>query len=121
MKTLNIILAVIFFSFLVVQYNDPDPLIWMTIYGIVAAVCALAAFKKYYIWLILLGLAVCTVELTTTVAGFKEWIHLGMPNIAETMKAEKPYIEYSREFFGLVLCIGTLAFQYIKARKVARV
>lgn len=121
MKILNIILAVIFFSFAIVQYNDPDPLVWMIIYGIVAVVCALAAFGKYYVWLILAGMAVCAIELMNTVPGFMDWINRGMPNIAETMKAEKSYIEYAREFFGLVLCVGTLTFQYIKARRLSRV
>ncbi|MFN7115478.1 MAG: transmembrane 220 family protein [Saprospiraceae bacterium] len=118
MKNLNIILAILFLLFAIVQYNDPDPFVWIAIYGIVAVVCALAAFKKYYIWLILLGLAISAVEATTTIPGFIEWIRLGMPNIAETMKAEKPYIEYTRELLGLVLCVGTLIFQYIQARKL---
>jgi mannose/fructose/N-acetylgalactosamine-specific phosphotransferase system component IID len=121
MKIFNLILSALFLSFAIVQYNDPDPLVWMTIYSIVAAVCALAAFKQYYRWLILLGLAMCAVELFTTLPKFINWLNMGMPNIAETMKAEEPHIEYTREFLGLILCIGTLIFQYIQARKSFRV
>ncbi len=117
MKIFNLVLALLFLSFAIVQYNDPDPFVWIAIYGIVAVVCALAAFRKYYRWLILLGLAICAVELMTTLPGFIDWINRGMPNIVETMKAEKPYIEYTREFLGLILCIGTLIYQYIQARK----
>lgn len=117
MKILNIFLSVLFFSFMIVQYNDPDPLLWMVIYGVVAVVCALAAFKRYYVWLILAGLAICAFELMTTLPEFINWINMGMPNIARTMKAETPFVEYTREFLGLVLCIVTLGFQYIQARR----
>jgi hypothetical protein len=117
MKILNIVLSVLFFSFVIVQYNDPDPLLWMMIYGVVTVVCALAAFKRYYIWLILAGLAICGFELMTTLPEFINWINMGMPNIARTMKAETPFVEYTREFLGLVLCIITLVFQYIQARR----
>lgn len=117
MKILNIILAVLFLLFAIVQYNDPDPFVWIAIYGIVAVVCALAAFRKYYNWLILLGLAICFIEIISTIPGLIEWMNLGMPNIGAAMKAETPYIESSREFFGLALCIGILIFQYIQARR----
>ncbi len=121
MKTFNIILALLFLSFGIVQYNDPDPFLWITIYGVTAIVCALAAFKKYYVPLILGGLAISAFELVTTLPEFINWINMGMPNIARTMKAETPFVEYTREFLGLVLCVGTLIFQYIQARKRFRV
>lgn len=121
MKVFNLILALLFLSFAIVQYNDPDPFLWITIYGIVTVVCALAAFKKYYIPLILGGLAICTFELITTLPEFINWINMGMPNIARTMKAETPFVEFTREFLGLTLCVGTLIFQYIQARKSFRV
>jgi phage-related holin len=38
-------------------------------------------------------------------------------NIAETMKAEKPWIEETREFFGLVILIIVLLIDYIYAKK----
>ena len=37
-------------------------------------------------------------------------------NIAETMKAEKPWIEESREFFGLVILIVVLLINYFYAK-----
>ena len=38
-------------------------------------------------------------------------------NIAETMKAQKPWIEESREFFGLVILIVVLLINYFYAKK----
>jgi hypothetical protein len=38
-------------------------------------------------------------------------------DIAATMKAEKPWIEDTREFFGLLILIIVLAINYFYARK----
>jgi hypothetical protein len=47
--------------------------------------------------------------------GIIDWIQFhNASNIASTMKAEKPWIEESREFFGLVIILIVLAINYIK-------
>ncbi|GAB3203167.1 membrane-bound ClpP family serine protease [Pontibacter aydingkolensis] len=45
-KILAILLGLAFLSFVAVQYNDPDPLVWMLIYGFAAIICFLAAFNR---------------------------------------------------------------------------
>ncbi|MEJ8800613.1 transmembrane 220 family protein [Pontibacter sp. H249] len=45
-KILAILFGLAFLSFVAMQYNDPDPAVWMVIYGISALVCFLAAFNK---------------------------------------------------------------------------
>lgn len=117
MKILNIILATLFLLFAVVQYNDPDPWGWMGLYALVAGVSAFAALGIYNRWVILAGLAICVVWLGFLIPEFIHWIQMGMPNIAGSMKAEEPHIEYTREFLGLFLCIIVLGFHYFKARK----
>jgi hypothetical protein len=42
-------------------------------------------------------------------------------NIAGTMKAEQPWIEETREFFGLVILIVVLFIDYLCAKRKARV
>ena len=44
---------------------------------------------------------------------------MGMPSIVETMKANKPYVELTREFGGLVVCVVALLFVYFQSRKVS--
>ena len=39
---------------------------------------------------------------------------------AETMKAQKPWIEESREFFGLLILIGVLVINLIVAKRRKR-
>ena len=118
MKILNIILCIMFLLFLGVQYNDPDPYLWMPIYGFVAWVCALAAVGKYNKPFILIGLGILTVYTLTYIPDFIDWIKMGMPSIVETMKAEKAYVELTREFGGLVICDVVLFWQFLQARKL---
>lgn len=45
MRYVNGVLCVILALFAVVQYNDPDFVLWFLIYGITAVWCGLAAFR----------------------------------------------------------------------------
>lgn len=117
MKALHIVIAIVFLLFAGVQYNDPDPLTWGTMYAFVGIIAGLAAFGKYYKWLTLVGLAVVVIWMLSLLPSFIHWIQMGMPSIVEHMKAESPHIEYTREFLGLVLAGGTLAFYYFQGRR----
>ncbi len=117
MKILNLTLCVLFILFGAVQYNDPDPLGWMVLYFFVAAMFGMAAFGKYYHPGLIVGLVVCTLWMATLVPDFVEWIKIGTPNIAEHMKAETPYVELTREFFGLLICLGGLTFIWFRSRR----
>ncbi|WP_431198932.1 transmembrane 220 family protein [Mucilaginibacter sp. P25] len=47
MKIFNIIWVVLFVTFAGLQYNDPDPYLWMPIYLYCAWFCYLAAKKNF--------------------------------------------------------------------------
>ena len=117
MKILNIVLVIIFVLFAAVQYNDPDPYIWIPIYLFPAAVCFYAAKGKYNKTYILIGLIPITLFMLAYIPDFIDWIKMGEPSIVETMKAEKPYVELTREFGGLVICVVVLVFEYFRARR----
>ena len=119
MKIVNIVLCVLFLLFLAVQYNDPDPYLWMPIYGFVAWICALAVVRKYNKPFILIGLGILMIYTLTYVPDFIAWIKMGFPSLVETMKANKPYVELTREFGGLVMCDVVLWWQFLQARKLA--
>jgi len=40
-EMLNLVVAVFFALFALVQYNDSDPLLWMVVYGVAALACVL--------------------------------------------------------------------------------
>ena len=117
MKILNFILTAVFVLFAAVQYNDPDPHIWIPIYLFPAAVCFYAAKGQYNKTYILIGLIPMTLFMFDYIPDFIDWIKMGEPSIVETMKAEKPYVELTREFGGLVICVVVLVFQYFRARR----
>src|ERR1044072_5654284 len=105
MKLFNLIFCVIFVLFAALQYNDPDPYIWIPIYMYAAILCWLAFRGKYFPKAYLAGIAVYLAYagyLFFTKDGVLDWVtEHHAANIAETMQAEKPWIEDTREFFGL--------------------
>ena len=122
MKILNLSLAVIFLLFAFLQLNDSpgDILFWFLMYSFVAVVSAFAAFKKYNMWAILLGLAVIVYELFRKFPTVAQWISDGMPSIVEEMKASSPYVELAREYLGLLLCLIVLIFHYVIYSKLRK-
>lgn len=125
MKVFNIFFCLIFIVFAGLQYNDPDPYVWVPIYMYTSVLCWLAARKRYYLKYYLLGIAVYALYAVYKVFdtnGLVDWIKLHhAANIAETMKAEQPWIEESREFFGLIILIVVLGINYFVAVKKSRI
>ena len=124
MKIFNLIFCILFVLFAALQYNDPDPYIWVPIYLYSAVLCWFAFNNKYYGTAYITGIifyALYAVYKIFDQNGLLDWINEHhAENIAETMKAEKPWIEESREFFGLLILIVVLAIDLLYARKKYR-
>ena len=86
-------------------------------YGFVAAISGFAVIGKYYKIAIYIGMAICLLGVIIFFPDFKNWITMGMPNIAESMKAEKPHIEFVREFLGLLIAFSALLYHFFQYRK----
>lgn len=110
-KAINLVLTALFTLFAAWQYNDPDPWRWALMYGFVAGVCGFAAFDKMNNYVTWAGIAICIIWLAFWLPEFSNWLKLGSPNIAGQMKAETPYVEFAREFFGLMICLLALGWQ----------
>ncbi|MEO7802380.1 MAG: transmembrane 220 family protein [Ginsengibacter sp.] len=112
MRIFNIIFVCLFIIFAALQYNDPDPYIWMPIYLFGAFLCFRAIQKRYNPTLYIIGLSAYTLYglyLFFDKTGVIDWMREHhSENIAHTMKAETPWIEETREFFGLVIVIVVL-------------
>lgn len=99
------------------QYNDPDPFLWIPIYLFTGILCLRAAggdfYPKVYLYtLIVYG--VYAVYLFFDKTGVLSWaVEHNAQDIAATMHAEKPWIEETREFFGLVILIFMLSVNWI--------
>lgn len=109
-KGLRIFLALLFSVFALTQFNDPDPLLWISIYGTMAVLMIVSIFKKVPKLVLGIIAGILIVYLLVLVPEIISWINKGMPSIVETMSAEEPHIEYAREFFGVVICLAGLWF-----------
>ena len=121
MRVFNLVFSVLFVLFAALQYNDPDPYVWMPIYLYAAILCWFAFRKRYFPSAYLVGLsiyAVYAIYLFVAEDGVWDWItRHNAANIANTMKAEQPWIEETREFFGLVMLIVVLLIDYFYGKR----
>ena len=121
MSVFNLICCLLFVFSAALQYNDPDPYIWIPIYMYGAILCWLAFRNKFYPRAYLVGIAVYivyAVGLFFWKNGVLDWVTKhNAEDIAATMKAEKPWIEETREFLGLVILIVVLIANYFYARR----
>ena len=124
MKIFNIIFIFIFIVFAGLQYNDPDPYVWMPIYLYAALLCWLSIKEKFYpkaYWLGFVVYGSYALYKMFDENGLIDWIRKhNAENIAGTMKAESPWVEETREFFGLVIVITVLAINYIYSSALKR-
>ncbi|WP_315815735.1 transmembrane 220 family protein [Paraflavitalea speifideaquila] len=116
MKILNLFFCLLFVISAALQYNDPDPYVWVPIYSYGAVLCWLAFRGRFYPRAYLAGMIVYTLYagyLFFTNDGVLDWINKhDAENIAQTMKAERPWIEDTREFFGLMILNLALVINY---------
>jgi Ca2+/Na+ antiporter len=121
MKIFNILFGLLFLISAGLQYNDPDPYVWIPIYLYAAILCWLAASNKFYLPAFLIGIVVYAayaLYLFFTKDGVLDWIQEhNAENIAAGMQATKPWIEETREFFGLLITIIVLGVNYFYAKR----
>jgi hypothetical protein len=112
MKIFNIVFIILFVFFAALQYNDPDPVTWMLIYLYAAFLCFRAIQLRYNKALYIIGFIgyiAYGIYLFFDKSGVLDWIvEHHSENIVQTMQATKPWIEETREFFGLVIVIAVL-------------
>jgi hypothetical protein len=116
---LNIIFCLSFISFAYVNLNDNDAWLWVSIYMGAAISCGLAAANQFYPF-IYLGLIafylIYAAVIFFTKDGVLDWIiKYNKPSLIESMQATKPYIEQTREFFGLLIISAALFINYLVA------
>ena len=116
MKVFNFIFCFLFVVSAALQYNDPDPYIWIPIYLIGAVICFQASRgKNYPVFTLLLSalFIIYDLYLFFDKFGVLSWLNEhNAENIAGSMKASAPWIEETREFFGLLILIIVLMLNY---------
>ncbi len=106
MKIVNGILGILFLLFAGWQFNDPDPIVWMTIYGFTAFICIVSIWKPLNNKVIFAGMMILFIYALVLLPGVIDWWNSGeQDTILEGMDRTKPYLEETREFFGLMIAI----------------
>jgi len=115
MKLFNLVLAAMFLLFAFVQINDPDPVIWILIYGAMAVVCIFAAFGRHYPMVTSALLIVFLAYSFFYISGVVEWLNSEDKSMLfdDIAKMQYPYIEESREFLGLFICMAVLVMHLL--------
>ena len=116
MKATYIIVIIIYFFFALLQVNDPDWYYWIPIFLYICILYVLAMYGIKRRYLIYLGIIVYLAGIILYIPDIINWAHLGFPSIVGSMEAETPYIELTREFFGLVLCLAAMLFLFVPAK-----
>lgn len=114
----NIFLALVFILFAIVQLNDPDPIIWFSIYLLTAVLCAVSIFRRiplallYGFGLVLLFYAAMHLEFAV------EWIlSENKSELFGEMQEDKYYLEGAREFLGLLIVILAVVYLLVQNKK----
>jgi len=119
MRIVNFILAVMFLVFAFVQINDPDPVIWILIYGAMAVLSIMAIFNFYPRKFIIGLLVVYVLYSIVYIPGVLEWLKQDDKSLLfdDVAKMQYPYVEEAREFLGLMICVIVLVGFIIRARR----
>lgn len=115
-KSINLFLAFMFTVCAGLQWNDPDPYLWIPLYLLSVLGCLLAAkgvYKpKFYIGVIAIYL-VYAAYLFLTTDGVLSWmVDHSYASLTESMKATEPWIENTREFGGLFIMLVALTWNF---------
>ena len=123
MKTFNLVAAILFVLFAALQYNDPDPYIWIPIYVVSAYVCFQTykgKFDRFSHWIIVAFCLIYAVRLLIDPNGVIAWFkEHDAENLVQSMKATKPWIEQTREFGGLLIILLVTSVNIIANKKAA--
>lgn len=100
MRIVSSIMLILLLSCVAVQYNDPDPVRWMLIYGYGALVTGMAIAKRYTV--------LAPIGAILYLAGFIYWIPgatvADPSHIFTDLQMHEKGVEEVREAVGLLLC-----------------
>lgn len=113
-KTLAIIFGLLFILFAAFQYNDPDPEVWIPIYGIAAVACFMT-FAGIGQWWFYVAMAVIY-----SVAALYQWPPKFEGFLFSEMGMRSMNIERAREAGGLAICAAVMMLLAFLMRKPIR-
>lgn len=123
MKVFNLVFVLLFIVFAALQYNDPDPYIWIPIYLYAAFLCWRAYKGHFDRTLYLTGFAALglyALLLFFDKTGVVSWLKdHNAESITQSMKASQPWIEETREFFGLLIVLVVMLINWMHFKRTS--
>lgn len=107
MRILSGLMGVLFLFAVAVQYNDPDPLRWMAIYGVAALACWLSLRGRLPRWMpVVIGLVALAwaATLAPGVVG-----RVAFKDLFESYAMKSEPVEEAREMGGLLIVTAWMA------------
>jgi hypothetical protein len=98
----------------------PIPILWILIYGNMAVLCILAMFGMYFkIWIAVTAV-LSLIYAAILAPGAYKWFQSPDKSLLfdDLAKMQNLYIEETREFLGLAICLAVLTLHFIRAKKV---
>jgi len=123
-KIFNLIFGVLFVICAGLQWNDPDPYLWMPLYLLSALSCAYAfkdiSAKRLNIFNIAIYLPYAVYNFVTTDGVFSWATEHHFDSLTQSMMASTPWIENTREFGGLFIMLMVCAINlYVSRQQVS--
>ena len=117
-KALYFIFGITLLGFAGLQYNDPDPIIWISFYVLCALIPSLLVFNIFNRPLFIVAIAWCCVELFISAPGaYQYYLHMTEEPLMQGMNPQKPYIEECREFLGALIALALVLISAVLAKK----
>lgn len=110
-KTLSIVFGLLFVLFAAFQYNDPDPEVWIPIYGFAAMACFMA-YAGVGRWWFFAAMALLYVA-----AAYYQWPPVFEGFLFSEVGMRSMNIEMARESGGLAICAVVMLVLTLLARQ----
>ncbi|GAB2581373.1 transmembrane 220 family protein [Spirosoma areae] len=113
-KPVSIIFGLLFILFAALQYNDPDPEVWVPIYAAAAVACfmAYAGVGRWWFFAVIAGMYV--------VAAVYQWPPAFEGFLFGEMGMRSLNIELARESGGLAICAAVMVWLALLTRNPVR-
>jgi len=122
-RAATLVAAALFTLFAAVQYNDPDPVVWIAIYGLAAIASAAAGLRPRSSWLVpaIVGVvaALWSASLSTRILGAP----MDIEQVFGTTRMINTAVEETREALGLLLVaawMGVLTWRGLRQGRKTR-
>ena len=118
-KALHVLCVLLLLLVVYLQLNDPDPLLWVLFYGYCAVPAALALMGKKSVVVNVSALLFGAVWLVISAGGVFEYLqHMHDVSLLHGMSTDKPYIEETREFLGVLMTVFVVALYQLLYKPV---